>query len=74
MTARIIKAHITAVPRSRCDPMLRVFVTVDDGTAEQFLLDFHPDEISFTPEEFVGLTINEALALKLLKTYAYLRS
>ena len=73
MTARIIKAYITAMPHFPRAPRQRVFVTLDDGTAVQFLFDYHPEEVSFTPEEFVGLTIDEAHALKRQKDCAYHR-
>ena len=85
MTARIINAHIAAMPRSLGnpmpqlfvtldDPLQQVFVTLDDGTNGQFLFDFYSDEMTFTPEEFVGLTIDEAHTLKCQKDCAYLRS
>ena len=54
--------------------MPQVFITLDNGTSEQFLFEYYPDEISFTPEEFIGLTIDEAYHLKFIKDKQYLQS
>jgi len=70
---KIIKARITEMPKSLFDPMPEVHVTTEDGK-EQMLFSFYPDEISFSASEFVGLTLDEARALKGKKDRAYLRS
>ena len=70
---RITSARITAMPKSLFDPMPQVHITLEDGK-EQFLFDYYPDEISFTPSEFVGLTIEEARHLKFKKDKQYLQS
>ena len=70
---KIVKARITAMPSSFLDPMPEVFATLEDGS-EVRVFDFYPDEISFRPEEFVGLTVQEAYNLKSKKDRAYLRS
>jgi hypothetical protein len=70
---KIISARITAMPKSLFDPMPQVYVTLEDGT-EQFLYEYYPDEISFSPSEFVGLTIDEAKHLKFIKDRNYLQS
>lgn len=70
---KIISARITPMPKSFFDPMPQVYVTLEDNK-EQFLFDYYPDEISFTPSEFVGLTIDEAKHLKFKKDKAYLQS
>ena len=70
---KVISAHITEMPKSLFDPIPKVYVTMEDGS-EQFLFDYYPDEISFRPEEFVGLTIDECRALKGKKDRAYLTS
>ena len=49
-----------------------VFATVEG--VEQRLFDYYPDEISFTPDEFVGLTVEQAHELRHEKDVAYLRS
>lgn len=69
----ITSARITAMPKSFFDPMPQVHITLEDGT-EQFLFEYYPDEISFTPSEFVGLTIAEAKHLKFKKDKKYLQS
>ena len=61
------------MPKSLFDPMPQVHITMEDGK-EQFLFDYYPDEISFTPSEFVGLTIEEARNLKFRKDKRYLQS
>lgn len=59
----IIAARITAMPRpmpaGMLDAMPQVYVTTEDGE-EHPCFQYYPDEISFTPEEFVGLTLQEA--------------
>ena len=55
------------------DPMPVVYVTTED-TVEHKLFDYYPDELSFTPAEFVGLTLEQASRLKFTKDVAYLRS
>jgi hypothetical protein len=70
---KIIKARITAMPQGWFDPMPEVFATTEDGR-EQRLFEFYPDEISFTPNEFIGLTIEEAKRLKGKKDLNYLKS
>jgi hypothetical protein len=70
---KIKKARITAMPKSMFDKMPQVFVTTEDGK-EIFLFEYYPDEISFTENEFVGLTIEEAKHLKFKKDKNYLQS
>jgi hypothetical protein len=55
------------------DPMPRVYVTLENGD-EHFLFEYYPDELSFTPAEFVGLTREQAGRLKFTKDVAFLRS
>ena len=74
---KIKSARITPLPRSMpdgmFDPMPEVFVTTEDGK-EHKLYQYYPDEISFTENEFIGLTLDEAKGLKLKKDKAYLQS
>lgn len=70
---KIKSARITEMPKKFGDPMPDVYATVDSGE-EVHLFWYYPDELSFTPEEFVGLTVDEARALKHKKDVAYLRS
>lgn len=60
---KVISARITRDPYNLFDPIPEVYVTMEDGD-EQFLFDYYPDEISFTPKEFIGLTIEECRQLK----------
>lgn len=60
-------------PAGFADPMPRVVATFDDG-ARKDLFDFYPDEITFDEGELVGLTEQEARALRHAKDVAYLRS
>lgn len=79
-TMKIISSRITEQPKSLgtitfevpyFDPLPRVYVTLEDGN-EVFLFDYYPDEISFTPSEFIGLTIEECRTLKFKKDRNYL--
>ena len=72
-TDKIISARITALPNSLLDPLPEVWVTNANGE-EGRLFDYYPDEISFTPDEFVGLTVAEARRLKFKKDRDYLGS
>jgi hypothetical protein len=53
--------------------MPEVKATFDDGET-RVLFSYYPDEISFTPREFIGLTRGEAMALRHKKDVAYLQS
>ena len=70
---KIIKASITAQPKGLFDEMHKIFVTTEDNK-EQFLFEYYPDEITFTENEFVGLTIDEAKYLKFEKDKLFLQS
>ena len=70
---KIIKARITAQPKSFIDPMPKIFVTTEDNV-EQFLYEYYPDEISFTEQELIGLTIDECRTLKFKKDKNYLNT
>lgn len=70
---KIVSARITEMPQDFFDPMPQVFVTLENGQ-EEFLFEYYPDEISFTPNEFVGLTISKAKHLKFVKDKKFLQS
>lgn len=70
---RVVKAHITPLPRQLGDPLPEVWVTLPDGT-EEMLFTYYPDEITFTESELVGLTEEEARLLKFGRDRAYLQS
>ena len=60
------------MPQGMFDPMPKVTATFEDGTTKE-LFTFYPDEISFQPSEFVGLTQEEAMDLRHKKDVAYIR-
>ena len=70
---KVVSARITDQPKNFFDPMPQVHVTMENGE-EEFLFEYYPDEISFTPDEFVGLTIDECRHLKFVKDKRYLQS
>ncbi len=69
----IVSAYITDMPKSLNSPMPEVIATMSDGQ-EHKLFWFYPDEISFEPDEFVGLTAEEGRQLRLQKDLQYLQS
>ena len=75
MTAepRIVRADIGPTPRVHFDPMPKVTAKFDDGSVK-VLFEFYPDEISFCPSEFVGLTEAQARELRHRKDVKYLQS
>lgn len=70
---KIKEAKIGPMPKALFDPMPTVKVTYEDGT-EETLFSYYPDEISFQEKEFVGLTRDEAFALRHRKDVAWLQS
>ena len=74
---KIISAIITPMPRpmpqGMSDPKPEVVATFEDGSSKT-LFSFYPDELSFRASEFVGLTEEQALALRHRKDVAYLQS
>jgi hypothetical protein len=73
-TPRIVSARITDMPQDLFDPMPSVMVKYAGDENEQHLFDYYPDEISFMPSEFIGLTRMEAVALKCRRDADYIRS
>lgn len=59
------------MPQEPWDPLPVVTATFSDGSVKE-LFSYFPDEISFLPAEFVGLTEEEAKALKAKKDSVYL--
>ena len=74
MEKKIIKCRITPQPTSIFDPIPQIFVTLEGESDEQFLLEYYPDEISFTEQEITGLTISEVRTLHFQKDKRYLQS
>lgn len=69
---KITSARITAMPKSFSDPMPQVMVTIDNQ--EHLAFEYYPDELQFSPDEFIGLTLQEARDLKVKKDIQYLQS
>lgn len=66
------RSRITPRPQRLGDPLPEVWVTCEDGT-ETKVFDFYPDELSFSGEEFVGLTVEECRLLKFGRDRAFLQ-
>jgi hypothetical protein len=54
-------------------PQVKVFYDHDRANPET-LFSYFPDEISFRPSEFIGLTREQAMNLRKQKDIAYLQS
>jgi hypothetical protein len=70
---RIVSAEITAgpgpLPAGVFDQAPRVLATLeDDKRVEPF--SYYPQERSFTPDDFVGLTVDEGRRLKFAPSHA----
>ena len=74
MSRKIIAARITEQPKKFGDPMPQVMVNYEGEESEKFLFEYYHDEISFSPDEFVGLTMAEARHLKFAKDLQWLKS
>lgn len=72
-TNLVVSARITPLPRRLGDPLPEVWVTLEDGSEEK-LFEYYPDEISFSAQEFEGLTSEEARLLKFGRDRAFLQS
>jgi hypothetical protein len=74
---KITSATITPMPRpmpmGMFDPMPEVVATFEDGSTKT-LFSFYPDEISFLPSEFIGLTEEDAMSLRHRKDVSFLQS
>jgi len=70
---KISRARISEFPKGILDPMPVVSVTLEDGE-EKELFSYYPDEINFTEQEFVGLTVAQAMELRHKKDVSYLQS
>lgn len=69
--------HITSVRFQNCDRRYgdkEAIATLSDGTTDVFVVAWFSDELHFTPDEFVGLRVREAIDLKQRKDITYLRS
>lgn len=71
--SKIVSADVGRMPQNLMDAMPVVTAGLDDGSKVE-LFSYYPDEIRFSPEEFVGLTVTGAHALRRKKDVAYLQS
>ena len=73
----IVKCEIGPFPRpmpkGMFDPMPKVEVQFNNGV-EKILFEFYPDEISFSEDEFIGLTEDEAYRLRIVRDINYIQS
>ena len=73
-SAVIATCRITSM-KTMFDPTPKVIVTTEDEPEVEIeLFRFYPDEISFTENEFIGLTLSEAKTLKFTKDKEFLQS
>ena len=74
---RIVGVEISSIPRPKplglFDPTPVVTATFDDGSRKE-LFSFYPDEIRFDEGELVGLTEEQAHALRHRRDIEYLRA
>ena len=70
---RIVSAEITAgpgpLPAGAFDQAPQVLATLEDGKRVE-LFSYYPQERSFTPDDFVGLTVDEGRRLKFAPSHA----
>jgi hypothetical protein len=71
MKPTIVSVIISPIPVEISDPLPVITATFSDGAVKR-LFSYFPDEISFLPSEFVGLTEEEASQLKGKKDRVYL--
>ena len=69
---KIVECNITSSPSMFDLP--KVMVKLEGSDIFEELFDYYPDEISFTEDEFIGRTADEARNLKFKKDKAYLQS
>jgi len=70
---KIVSADVGKMPEKMTDRISEVTVSLEDGS-QTVLFSYYPDELTFLPEEFVGLTVEEGKDLRRAKDTAYLRS
>ena len=70
---KIVSVEIIGIDLSKMKYKNDVKATFDDGNVE-IVFDYYPDELSFSPDEFIGLTKLEACMLFRKKDIEYLQS
>ena len=71
-TKKIVAARI--IPANGLWNPPKVMIRLEGDTEDQQLFDYYPDELSFTAQEFIGLTLAQGRHLKFTKDKAYLTS
>lgn len=66
--------NVRIISAEKFGEMAKVIADVNDGRKDVTIFEFCDDEISFSPSELNGLTIEKAIALKALKDDHYLKS
>lgn len=74
MEKKVVSCRITAMPKSMFDPMPEVWIKLEGEQTEEKLFTYYPDEISCTPEEFIGKTIAECRHIHYEKDRRYMLS
>lgn len=75
MEKKIVSCRITK-PKGMFepDPLPKIFVVLEGEMEEQYVLEYYPDEISFTESEIIGKTILQVHNLHFHKDKSYLQS
>lgn len=73
MEPKIVSADTGKMPQTLFGDMPVVTASFDNGEKIE-LFSYYPDEISFSPSEFIGLTEEEGRHLKFIKDKRYLQS
>lgn len=68
-----IQPYPRPMPEGMLDAMPQVKVQFSNGE-EKVLFEFYPDEISFTENEFIGLTEEQVHQLRMKKDIEFLQS
>lgn len=70
---KIVSAKIEKIGRGKIFCTNNVIATFEDGHIEK-IFNYYPNEISFTPNEFIGKTKDECFDLFYKKDMEYLKS
>ena len=63
------------IKKSIVDPTVNIMeVWIDDEPDWQVLFSYYPNELHFSEDEFVGLTVEDAIKLRWERDLEYLRS
>lgn len=74
MANKITKANIKETSPLPCCTINEVWVKIEKNHSEVKIFEYYPDELHFNEDELIGLTVSEAVSLKMKKDIAYLQS